>query len=166
MLLLLADKHFIANSDLMTKPLLAPSLTNLLTEQPTMLEELSNSCLFKAVCVAQGTEHSLSRRLPWRRCSELYGFLDLLGDHLVQIHLVQPAACLSQPCSAHPALTEGSLTRSRARHSTKLRNLFVTGEVLARWESRHSGLGSKSFCETQISSNVISFFAKYVVLGS
>ena len=51
-LLLLADKHLIANSDLLTKPLLAPSLTNLLTEQPTMLEELSNSCLFKAVCVA------------------------------------------------------------------------------------------------------------------
>ena len=144
-LLLLADKYFIANSDLMTKPRLAPSLTNLLTEQPTMMEELSNSCLYKAVCVAQGTEHSLSRRLPWRRCSELYGFLDLLGDHLVHIHLVQPAACLSQPCPAHPALTEGSLTRSRARHSTKLRNLFVTGEVsldgrvdIAGWEVRVS----------------------------
>ena len=51
-LLLLADKHLMAKSDLVTKPLLAPSLTNLLTEQPTMLEELSNSCLFKAVCVA------------------------------------------------------------------------------------------------------------------
>ena len=51
-LLLLADKHFIVKSDLVTKPLLAPSLTNLLTEQPTMLEELPNSCLYKAVCVA------------------------------------------------------------------------------------------------------------------
>ena len=51
-LLLLADKHLMAKSDLVTKPLLAPSLTNLLTEQPTMLEELPNSCLYKAVCVA------------------------------------------------------------------------------------------------------------------
>ena len=62
-LVLLADKHFIANSDLVTKPLLAPSLTNLLTEQPTMLEELSNSCPYNAVCVAQGTVFSLSRRI-------------------------------------------------------------------------------------------------------
>ena len=128
-LLLLADKHLIAKSNLVTKPLLAPSLTNLLTEQPTMMEELSNSCLFKAVCVAQGTEHSLSRRLPLRHCSVLYVFLDLPGDNVVQIHTFQPAAPLCQPCPAHPALTEGSLTRSRARHSTKLRNLFVTGEV-------------------------------------
>ena len=52
-LLLLADKHLMAMSDLVTKPLLAPSLTNLLTEQPTMMEELLNSCPYKAVCVAR-----------------------------------------------------------------------------------------------------------------
>ena len=106
-LLLLADKHFIVKSDLVTKPLLATSLTNLLTEQPTMMVEFPSSCPYKPVCV-------------WPRAPNTHLADDCLGDAAANstAFLIFLGTTLSESTLSNQLPLQASLAQ-RTQHSLR-----------------------------------------------
>ena len=107
-LVLLADKHFIANSDLMTKPLVAPSLTNFLTEQPTMMEYFQGT-----VC----TSLCVWPRAPYTHLADRIALVTLQSNISSLGFSSKRPPCPNQPfwtsCLSQPAFASAPSTHSR-----------------------------------------------------